>query len=196
MSSIEETTVLLKAWSAGDHEAGDDLYARIYEDLRRMARRRMAVERPDHTFNTTDLVHEAFLRLIDQRQADWQDRGQFFAISARVMRRILVDQARKNLAAKRGGEERPVRLEDLAILAAGEPGPEILAVDACLTEMAKRAPEGARLIDLRFFVGLSLEETAKLLGTSPATVSRRWRVAKGWLHRCLDRSGRQGSGST
>ncbi len=184
MPELEETTVLLRAWSAGDRVAGEDLFARIYDDLRGVAGRRLAAE-PKGALNTTALVHEAFLRLIDQRGVTWQDRGQFFAVAARVMRRILVDHARARGAEKRGGGMRLVELDQLGEVAFGERSGELLVLDDCLDELARLDPGKARLIELRFFAGLSLEETAEALGLSRATVVRRWRVTKGWLHRRL-----------
>ena len=184
VSDIEETTLLLRAWSAGDQDAGEDLFARLYNDLRRVAGRRLAVE-PGDALDTTVLVHEAFLRLIDQSQVAWQDRGHFFAVAARVMRRILVDHARERGAEKRGGKVAVVALEKLGEVAFGERAGELLVLDECLNELTRLDPDRARLVELRFFAGLSLEETADALGVSRATVVRQWRVTKGWLYRQL-----------
>ncbi|MEM7581737.1 MAG: ECF-type sigma factor [Acidobacteriota bacterium] len=180
----DETTILLRAWSSGDQDAGEALFARLYDDLRGVASRRVAVE-PHGAIETTVLVHEAFLRLIDQRQVSWQDRGQFFAVAARVMRRILVDEARARGAEKRGGDVRRVELDKLGQVAFGERAHEVLVLDECLEDLARLDPDKARLVELRFFAGLSLEQTAEALGSSRATVVRQWRLTKGWLHRQL-----------
>ncbi len=180
----DETTMLLRAWSSGDQDAGEALFARLYDDLRGVASRRVAVE-PSGTIDTTVLVHEAFLRLVDQRQVSWQDRGQFFAVAARVMRRILVDQARARGAEKRGGGLPPIALESIGQVTFGERANEVLVLDQCLEDLAHLDPDKARLVELRFFAGLSLEETAKALGSSRSTVIRQWRLTKGWLHRQL-----------
>ena len=183
---IEETTLLLRAWSAGDHDAGEALFARLYDALRGVASRRVAVE-PNGALDTTALVHEAFLRLIDQRCVSWQDRGQFFAVAARVMRRILVDHARARGAEKRGGKAEVVELEQLGEVAFGERAGEILVLDECLDDLGRLDPAKARLVELLIFSGMSNEETAATLGLSRATVIRQWRVTKGWLHRQLQR---------
>ena len=184
MHDTEETTLLLKAWSAGDREAGEELFARLYSDLRGVASKRLAVE-PEGAVDTTVLVHEAFLRLIAQSEVSWRDRGQFFAVAARVMRRILVDHARARGAEKRGGKARVIELDQLGQVAFGERTRELLALDACLEDLGRLDPDKARLVELRFFAGLSLEETAEALGVSRATVVRQWRLTKGWLHRQL-----------
>ena len=181
---MEETTHLLRAWSGGDSEAGDRLFERLYADLRRVAGRRLSSE-PAGALDTTALVHEAYLRLVDQKVASWRDRAQFFAVAARVMRRVLVDDARRRRARKRGSEVRKVRLEDLGNVSFGERPEEILALEAGLAELESVDADKARLVELRFFAGLSLEQTAEVLGTSRATVVRQWRMTKGWLHRRL-----------
>jgi RNA polymerase sigma factor (TIGR02999 family) len=149
-----------------------------------VAGRRKAAE-PAEALETTALVHEAYLRLVDQNVATWHDRAQFFAVAARVMRRVLVDDARKRRAQKRGGEVRKVRLEDLGDVSFGERPDSILALETCLAELESLDADKARLVELRFFAGLSLEQTAELLETSRATVVRQWRMTKGWLHRRL-----------
>ena len=180
----DDTTRLLKAWSRGDEDAGEALFARLYDDLRRVASRRVAAE-PACAWHTTVLVHESFLRLIDQRRVSWQDRRHFFAVAARVMRRILIDHARARGAEKRGGKLEIFDLDGLGEVAFGERSAELLALDACLDELAELDPDKARLVELRFFAGLSLEETAKVLGTSRATAGRQWHITKGWLLRNL-----------
>lgn len=182
---MEETTHLLRAWSAGNAEAGEELFERLYADLRRVAARRRSAE-PPGALDTTALVHEAYLRLVDQKVAGWRDRAQFFAVAARVMRRVLVDDARRRRAQKRGGEVRKVRLEDLGEVSFGERPEGILALETCLAELETFDAHKARLVELRFFAGLSLEQTAEVLETSRATVVRQWRMTKGWLHRRLE----------
>lgn len=184
---MEETTSLLRAWSDGDARAGDELFERLYDDLRRVAARRNTAD-PAGALDTTALVHEAYLRLVDQKQARWHDRAQFFAVASRVMRRLLVDEARRRRSLKRGGDVRKVSLDELGELSFGERPEQILALEACLAELETLDADKARLVELRFFAGLSLEQTAELLGTSRATVVRQWRMTKGWLHRRLSAS--------
>jgi RNA polymerase sigma factor (TIGR02999 family) len=179
-------TALLKAWSDGDSEAADQLIALVYDELRRQAARYLSRERGDHTLRPTALVNEAYLRLVRQRRVVWQDRGQFFAVAATVMRRLLVDYARQEGASKRGGSFRTVSLEDgdeVSIAAA--PDVDIIALNDALVELSAIDPQRARMIELRFFAGLTTEETAEALGVSTATVTRGWRLARAWLHRRL-----------
>jgi RNA polymerase sigma factor (TIGR02999 family) len=179
-------TALLKAWSDGDAEAADQLIALVYDELRRQAARYLSRERGDHTLRPTALVNEAYLRLVRQRRVVWQDRGQFFAVAATVMRRLLVDYARQNGASKRGASFRTVSLEDggeLSIAAA--PDIDIILLNDALLELSAIDPQRARMIELRFFAGLTTEETAEALGVSTATVTRGWRLARAWLHRRL-----------
>jgi len=192
MSSADagEVTRLLQAWSAGDATARDRLVPLVYDELRRIASRAMRREASGHTLQTTALVHEAYLKLTGEPvdggpHAHWHNRGQFFAVAAQAMRRILVDHARQRDAQKRGGGA------DLLPLAAAEhqgaPGPaaEVLAVDAALTALAKVDPALARLVELKFFGGLSLDEIAGVLAISPSTAWREWNAAKAWLRREL-----------
>jgi RNA polymerase sigma factor (TIGR02999 family) len=182
--SSPELTRLLRAWSGGDRAAGDELLLHVYEELRRQAARQLRRERPDHTLRPTALVHEAYLRLAGQRRADWESRGQFFAVAAQVMRRVLVDHARERAAAKRPGSRLRVELaEGLAVEA--PPDADVLAVDQALRELADLDPRRARMVELRFFGGLTGEETAAALGVSEATVTREWRLARAWLLRRL-----------
>ena len=179
-------TALLKAWSDGDSEAADQLIALVYDELRRQAARYLSRERSDHTLRPTALVNEAYLRLVRQRRVVWQDRGQFFAVAATVMRRLLVDYARQEGASKRGGSFHTVSLEDggeVRIAAATDV--DIMALNEALLELAEVDPQRARMIELRFFAGLTTEETAEALGVSTATVTRGWRLARAWLHRRL-----------
>ena len=179
-------TALLKAWSDGDSEAADQLIAIVYDELRRQASRYLSRERGDHTLRPTALVNEAYLRLVRQRSVVWQDRGQFFAVAATVMRRLLVDYARKDGASKRGGSFHTVSLQDgdeVSITAA--PDVDVIALNDALTALTAIDPQRARMIELRFFAGLTTEETAEALGVSTATVTRGWRLARAWLHRRL-----------
>lgn len=186
-SGSESVTQLLQSWSDGDSEALDRLWPLIYHDLRRMASAMMQGERSDHTLQATALVHEAFLRLVDQKRVRWQDRQQFFAIAARMMRRILVNHARGHGSLKRGGGR-----EREAIVEAENAGPgrapDLIAVDDALSAFEEVDPEKARIVELRFFAGLSNEEIAELLGCSEKTVRRHWKVAQVWLYRELTRT--------
>ena len=187
-SPSTNVTQLLREWSGGSGEALDKLIPIIYEELRARAAGYLRRERPGHTLQTTALVHEAYLRLVDARDVRWQNRAHFFAIAATVMRRILVDHARKRSASKRGGSGIRLTLdEDLAAAANGPEGVDLIAVDESLDRLAALDPQQARVVELRFFSGLSVEETAEALGVSPRTVKRDWTVAKAWLHRQLSR---------
>jgi RNA polymerase sigma factor (TIGR02999 family) len=164
--------------------AQDRLVELVYGELRRQAARQLRRERPDHTLRPTALVHEAYLRLVGQRRTVWRNRNQFYAIAARTMRRVLVDHARQRLAAKRAGSWRRVTLDDK--VAAGVPRElDLVALDAALQELEALDPNKARMVELRFFAGLSLEATAQAMGTSPSTVTREWRLARAWLYRRL-----------
>jgi len=188
-----EITGLLKAWRRGDSAALDRLTPLVYEQLHRMARRYMRTERAGHTLQATALVNEAFLRLVDAQDLDWTDRAHFFAVCARVMRRILVDAARSRAAIKRGGQARraehssAINLDDLPM-----PGTEIsaqvCALDEALDVLAQLDPRRARVIELRFFGGLTVEEAGHVLQVSPQTVMRDWRLARAWLARELSQS--------
>ena len=173
---------LLKEWNAGDPEALDRLTPLVYEELRRQAARYLRRERPGHTLQTTALIHEAYLRLADAKDVQWQDRAHFFAIAANLMRRILVDHARRRDADKRGGSQVRVQLDE-ALALANESEVDLLAVDEALNRLAAIDPQQARVVELRFFSGLSVEETAAALGVSATTVKRDWRVARAWLRR-------------
>jgi RNA polymerase sigma-70 factor (ECF subfamily) len=181
MASAEcsETTRLLRAWAGGDEKALEQLTPRVYAELRRLAGRLMRNERPGRTLQTTALVHEAYLKLIDIEKVDWQHRAHFFAISAQVMRHILLDRARRTSAAKRDGGAR-IDLDDVAEIASCR-AREIIALDDALSAMAKVDPRKARVIELRFFAGLDVRETAEVLGVSADTVVRDWSLARAWL---------------
>jgi RNA polymerase sigma factor (TIGR02999 family) len=182
-------TEMLQQWSSrGDREALDDLIPIVYEELRRQAARQLRRERAGHTLQTTALVHEAYLRLVGQRDARWQNRAHFFAIAAEMMRRILVDHARKTSAAKRGGSALKVQLDE-AFGAADGQHLDLVAIDAALVKLAALDPQQSRIVELRFFGGLNVEETAEVLNISPRTVKRDWSVAKAWLHREIGGNG-------
>jgi RNA polymerase sigma factor (TIGR02999 family) len=177
-------TRLLRRWSEGDQQALDELMPLVYDELRQVARQRLRHEHPGHTLQPTALVHEAYLKLVDQRRTRWQNRAHFFAVAAQLIRRILVDHARRHAASKRGGGAGALTLE-----ATLEPAVErelsVVALDDTLSRLAALDPRQARLVELRFFGGLDVEETAEVLGISSATVKREWRTAKAWLHREL-----------
>ncbi len=179
-----EVTALLLAWNDGDESAFQRLMALLYENLRLLARASLAKERPDHTLQATALVHEAYLRLMDQKQATWQNRSQFLCLAARQVRRVLVDYARQRSATKRGGRDQRVPL-DLALELSEERSEDVLEVDRALEQLAALDPELADLVELRFFGGLTQEEIAAFRGLSLSTVARRWRVAKARLVQLL-----------
>jgi RNA polymerase sigma factor (TIGR02999 family) len=175
-----ETTQLLRAWAGGDRNALERLMPHVYRTLRRIAGRHMQNEREGQTLQATALVHEAYLELVDITNVDWQHRAHFFAVSAEVMRNILLDRARRRLAAKRGGEAERVNLDDLPDAGAVR-ARELIHLDDALNALGKMDPRKARVIELRFFSGLSVEETAKVLAVSPETVMRDWKFARSWL---------------
>lgn len=181
----QDVTALLVRWSRGDSEALALLMPVIYGECRRIAARQLERERPEHSLNPTALVHELYLRLIDQRHATWENRTQFFAVAARVMRRILVDHARARLADKRGADPVFVSLDAAADSSEDVPASDVLAIDEALVRLAAIDAEQVRIIELRFFAGLTVEETANVVGRSPRTVKREWRLAKAWLFREL-----------
>lgn len=179
-------TQLLREWSAGDREAFDQLVPLVHTELRRLARRCMARERADHTLQTSALINEAYLRLVDQHGVDWKDRAHFFAVAGQVMRHVLVDYARRRVYVKRGGGAVRVSLSD-AVPATSERAAELLALDEALDALATYDSRKSRVIELRFFSGLTVEETAEVLGVAPITVMREWRAAKAWLLDTLSR---------
>jgi RNA polymerase sigma factor (TIGR02999 family) len=175
-----DVTALLKEWSGGDSNALERLMPVVYGELRKLAASYLRQERPDHTLQPTALVHEAYIRLTEQRDVAWQNRAHFFGIAARMMRRILVDHARRRQAAKRDAAAWRVVTD---ISDAPDRAPELLALDRALTHLEKLDPQQARVVELRFFAGLTVEETAEVAGISAATVKRDWRTAKAWLRR-------------
>lgn len=179
--SREEVTDLLNDWSTGDHEALNKLMPLVYDELHRLASRYLRHERPGHTLQTTALVHEAYLKLVDQKNANLQNRVQFFAVAAQVMRHVLVDYARSRKAAKRGGDYRRLSLDEAAI-SSEEKDADLLVLNEALDNLAAIDPQQSRVVELRVFGGLTVEDTAKALGISPRTVKREWSMAKAWLH--------------
>jgi len=179
---------LLAAWSDGDREALDRLYPLVEAELHRLARSYMRRERPDHTLQTTALVNEAYLKLIDQRAVRWQNRAHFYGIAAQIMRRILIDHARARRYEKRGGGAARVPLDEAAVLTE-ERASELVALDEALTALAALDERKGRVVELRYFGGLSVEETAEVLGVSADTVSRDWRRAKAFLRREMGGAG-------
>ncbi len=191
-----EVTQMLRAWGAGDDKALERLTPVVEQELHRIAHRCMARERSGHTLQTTALVNEVYLRLVDINAVDWQDRAHFFAISARMMRRILTDFARSRGYQKRGGDAVQVSFDE-AVFVAPQKDADILALDAALTELAKLYPRQSQVVELRFFGGLEVKETAEALKISPETVKRDWRFAKAWLLRALSReTGAETDGET
>lgn len=188
-SARHDLTELLSRWAQGDRDAFDALAPSIYGELRRIAAGYLRRERPDHTLQPTALVHEAFLRLVEQRDVDWQNRQHFFGVSAQLMRRILVDYARQRAADKRGGGRNHVALDD-ALAAAESNRLDVILIDDALRSLASIDPDHVRLIELRFFGGLTIEEAADVLGCSSGTAKREWRVAKAWLRRELAKGAR------
>jgi RNA polymerase sigma factor (TIGR02999 family) len=185
-TSPQEVTHLLAAWSDGDRSALDNLLPLVADELHRLAHRYMSHERPDHTLQTTALVNEAYLKLIDQRVVHWQNRAHFFGIAAQIMRRILIDHARKHLGAQRGGGK-TISLDEVAVLSDERPA-ELVTLDEALTSLAKVDERKGRVVELRYFGGLSVEETAEVLAVSPDTITRDWRRAKAFLRRELSQS--------
>ena len=180
--SPQEVTQLLIDWSRGDQAALDSLMPLVYEELRRLARRYMRRERVGHTLQTTALINEAYLRLIEQQRVQWHNRAHFFAISAQLMRRILVDHARSHTRAKRGGGVLKLSLDE-AVVPSQKRAAELVALDDALQRLATIDLRKSQVVELRFFGGLSVEETAEVLKVTPMTVTRDWKTAKAWLHR-------------
>ena len=175
-----EVTKLLKDWSGGDQTALDKLMPLVYDELHRLAHQHMLREKPGHLLQTSALINEAYLRLVDEQQVNWQNRTHFFGIAARLMRRILVDEARKRNSAKRGGAMIQVLLHE-AMTVPEEQAANVVALDDALTILAKKDSRQSEIVELRFFGGLSIEETAELLKVSPGTVMRDWTFARAWL---------------
>jgi RNA polymerase sigma-70 factor, ECF subfamily len=181
MSESQEVTLLLSALTRGDDGAASKLIPVVYDELRRLAGGYMRRERVEHTLQATALVHEAYLKLVEQRSVNWQSRAHFFGVAAQLMRRILIDHARGHARQKRGGEQKKVALDEVLVFAEQQ-ADELLAVDESLDRLAEIDPRQGRVVELRFFGGLSVEESAEVLGVSPKTVKRDWSVAKAWLY--------------
>ncbi len=177
----DEISELLKAWSGGDREAAEQFMPLIYDELRHQAHRFLNGERANHTLQTTALVHEAFIRLIDQRNVNWQNRAHFFGLAGQMMRRILVNYAVGRNREKRGGPNEMLPLDDTIVMATADTEVDLLALDEALTRLEAIDERQTRVIELRYFSGLSIEETAEALGISPATVKREWNMARAWL---------------
>jgi RNA polymerase sigma factor (TIGR02999 family) len=185
---------MLVNWSNGDKSALDELLPLVYDELRRQAAAYLRREAPGHTLQATALVNEAFLRMIDQTQVTWQNRAHFFGAAANLMRQILIQHVRAKHAEKRGGEAQKLYLDEVSGLADSltkEQNLDLIALDDALNDLAQVAPQQGRVVELRYFGGLSIEETAEVLGISPATVKREWTMAKAWLHREISRNSSQ-----
>ena len=185
MVSPGDVTALLGDWSRGNRTALDQLLPLVYAELRRVAARQLRNERADHTLQPTALIHEVYIRLVDQRQVDWQNRAHFFGVAATVMRRILVDHARRHGASKRGDGVRCVSIDEAKDVAAASNDIPIVALDYALDRLEKVDSALAKIVELRAFGGLTIEEAAHVLNVSPSTVKREWRTAKAWLNREL-----------
>ena len=184
MPPPKEVTQLLLDWNNGDKAALDKLVPLVYKEMKRLAAHYMRRERPGQTIQTTALVNEAYIRLVDYKRMRWQDRSHFFAVAAQVMRRILVERARSRHQAKRGGGAQKVSLDETAMLS-DERSEELLALDDALMRLEALDPRKSRIIELRFFGGLNIEETAEVIGLSPTTIQREWRSARAWLYRVI-----------
>ena len=178
----EQATRLLIDWSNGNRDAAAGLMPLVYDELRRLARSYLQRERPDHTLQATGLVHEAYLRLVDQRTTTWQNRAHFFGVAAQLMRRILVDHARRHRAEKRGGEWTKVEFDE-ALAPSVSRSLDVIALDDALHELAQLNPQHSQIVELRFFGGMTTEEVAEVLDVSPRSVQREWRMARAWLRR-------------
>jgi RNA polymerase sigma factor (TIGR02999 family) len=185
--SQKQITELLVAWGDGDRDALEKLTPLVYNELHRLARRYMGRERSGHTLQTTALVNEAYIRLVDWKNVQWQNRAHFYAVSAQIMRRILVDFARARDYAQRGGGTRKISLDEAAMISGGR-GRDLVALDEALNALAELDARQSRIVELRFFGGLSLEEVAEVLKVSVGTVRRDWSLARAWLHRELNRN--------
>ena len=186
ISSPKKVTQLLLDWSNGDQEALDQLVPLVHQELHRLAKLYMRRESPGHTLQTSALVNEAYVRLIDQKNAHWKNRAHFFGVAAQLMRRILIDYARSHQYAKRGGGARKLSLDEVALVSDPRAA-ELIALDDALTSLASFDQRKSQIVDLRFFGGLSIEEAAEVMGISPRTVEYEWRKAKAWLHREISR---------
>lgn len=181
----QNITRMLKDWGGGSHEALEQLLPVVYDELHRQASRYLRRERSDHTLQTTALIHEAYLKLIDQKDVEWQNRAHFFGIAAQAMRRILVDYARTKKREKRGGNDVKLQLDEAINVSADQRHIDLVALDEALDRLTALDERQARIVELRYFSGMTTDETAEVLGISPATVRRDWDMAKAWLHKQL-----------
>lgn len=181
---MSEVTQLLRDWSDGNSAAREELLQLVYRPLRELAGRHLQRERDGHTLQPTALVHELYLKLVKQRRVDWEDRRHFFAVAAQMMRRILVDHARRRKSDKRGGDMISIELDD-ALEVAASASIDVVALDVALENLTAIFPQQAKIVELRFYGGLTIDETAEVLGISAATVSREWTMARAWLRRAL-----------
>ena len=184
----DQITQLLLCWSKGDESALDRLIPLVYPELRKLARRYMARQSPQHTLQTSALINEAYLRLVDQQEVEWRDRAHFFAAAAQIMRHILIDHARSHLYKKRGGGSPHVALEDVAVVSE-ERAADLVALDEALKRLEKLDRRKSKIVELRFFGGLTVEETAEVMKLAPITIKREWRSARAWLQSELDNDG-------
>jgi len=192
-AAAADISALLRAWTGGDQNALEKLTPMVYDELHRLAGRYMQGERPGHSLQTTALVNEAYMRLVDYNRMQWQNRAHFFAVSAQLMRRILVEHARRHNL-KRGGDLQHVSLEEAAMVG-GNRAADLLAMDDAMNALARLDPRKVQVVEMRFFGGLSVEETAEVLNVSPVTVMRDWKTAKAWLYRELGGGKDHGLGS-
>jgi RNA polymerase sigma factor (TIGR02999 family) len=183
-----EITQMLIELTGGNQDVVNQILPHIYDELRRLAGSYLRRERADHTLQPTALVHEAYMKLIDQKQVHWQNRAHFFGIAAQVMRRILMDHARKHTAEKRGGDADKLPLEEEILVVSHEKSADLIALDDALQTLAEFDEQKAKIVELRYFGGLSIEETAEVMGVSVPTINRQWRMAKAWLHAELART--------
>jgi RNA polymerase sigma factor (TIGR02999 family) len=188
----KDVTTLLHEWGGGNRRSLDELMALVYGELRRLAKRHLRLEQPGNTLQPTALVHEVYLKLVDQRRARFEDRDHFFAVASQIIRRILVSHARRSRASKRGSGKSMLALEE-SIALRGAMEMDLVALDDALKDLSQLDAQQGRIVELRFFGGLTLESTARVLGISRATVSRDWNLARVWLHHELSRSGAHGS---
>ncbi len=187
MAQTHLITQMLQQWSDGNRDALEELMPLVYDELHKQARRYLRHERPNHTLQTTALINEAYLKLIDQREVNWESRTHFFAVAANMMRRILVDHARAKHREKRGGADENLPLEEAMLIVSDEKSIDLIALDEALNRLAAFDEQQLQIVELRYFSGLSLEETAAVLKVSRTTVANDWALAKAWLHRELTR---------
>jgi RNA polymerase sigma-70 factor (ECF subfamily) len=186
ISPTKDVTRLLINWGNGDQAALDELIPLVYDELRRLAGRYMRRESQDHTLQTSALVNEAYMRLVDQRSVQWQNRAQFFGVAAQLMRRVLVDHARRRSRAKRGGGIQMVSLNDQSVMS--NEAAEVVALDEALRNLAEMDPRKSQIVEMKFFGGLTNDEVAEVLKVTSRTIEREWRKAKAWLHRAISKS--------